>query len=201
MRLRAEGFLFLLALITVPPVCASDSPAATKFLHDYVGALRLTRAGDALLSSGGCDSARQQYAQARNLIEPYRTGPDGINDPEMKQTAMLVVSALDARGAECGAQSPGDAAGPLPQSAVRASWALVSYETPSNGTRVGYRDLRRAIRELEQTFGLLKSGPKAGQNDLEIAAATFAYFLAHPPQAYHDAWESYVAPPWRTSPH
>jgi hypothetical protein len=200
MRLRAAGFLILLVLVPLPVICASDSPATSKFLRDYVGALRLTRAGDALLTTGGCDSAREQYAQARNLIEPYRTGPDGVNDSEMKQTAMLIMSALDARGAECSAKSSGDGAGPLTQSAVRASWALVSFEPNSGGTRVGYRDLHRAIHELEATFGPVKSGPQAGQDDLRTAAATLAYFLAHAPQTYPNAWEGYVAPPWGRRP-
>ncbi len=201
MSMRRALLVAFLFLTTAVPIWASESPAAAKFLRDYVGALRLTRAGDALLTTGGCDSAREQYAQARKLIEPYTARPDGIYDSEMRQTAILVMRALDARGAECTAQSPGDSAGPLPQSAVRASWALVSFDTYADGTRVGYRDLYRAIRELKQAFGPITSGPKAGQNDLEMAAATFAHFLANPPVAYHDPWAGYVAPPWRNSGH
>lgn len=178
--MRRAFVLAIVILVSALPARANDSPTATKFLRDYVGALRLVRAGD-LLSSTRCDAARGQYAEARKLIELHTA----TREWNMRKTAVLVLKALDAR-ASCPAavdlpQGQGRV-GPLSESAFSASWALVY---PDLGTWVGARDRSRAIRELDETFGPLSSEIEASQSDLEIAAAILSTFLANPPPPRH----------------
>ncbi|HYM61342.1 MAG TPA: hypothetical protein VEZ11_10665 [Thermoanaerobaculia bacterium] len=188
----AASILLALAL----PLSANDSPTATKFLFDYVGALRLINAGDALMAKGDCSSAREQFAQARNLIEPYELRHDLHQSWNMVESARTVMKTLETR-ATCNAaiETPGQP-GPLADSAVDAAWALVSSD---EGIWIGARDRRHAIRDLEQEFGRVTAGPNVRQNDVQIAASTIAYFLANPPIPHVDPWGRYVPPPWQSS--
>jgi hypothetical protein len=181
--------LAVLLICSVVPAFANDSPTATKFLRTYVGALQLTRAGDALAATGECGAAHEQYAQARDLIAPYT-----IRDPkrqlEMEESAMLFVKALDRRAA-CSVAIRTVAGGlePLAASGVKAAWAIENNPASVDRLWVGYRDRQHAIHDLEHAFGPIASGPRADQNDLETAAASVAYVLANPPQ------EVFVAQP------
>jgi hypothetical protein len=204
--MRRQSFVAVLLLASVTGLSANDAQMATKFLRDYVRALQLTRAGDGVVTTSGCGVARAQYAQARDLVAPY-TIPDPKRPLEMEQASALFLKAL-ARRAACGTPAdpmPGQLA-PLAASGVTATWTLVNNSAAVDGMWVGSRERRRAIHELEQTFGITSSGPKAGQNDLETAASWLAFALAHPAHELKETdWsaagvlmrESYHAPPER----
>lgn len=177
--------------IVATPLFANDSPTATKFLRDYVGALKLIHAGDAMLARGDCAGAREQYAQARNAMESYRLRSDVHQSPYLVKSARRVVSVLEKR-ATCDAitDKPGQP-GTLSDSAVEASWALANADT---GIWIAASDRRQAIEELAESFGRVTDEPRPDQKDLEIAAWTLGYFLANPPDAVHDPWSHFVPP-------
>ena len=185
----------VIALALTVPLSANDSPTATKFLFDYVGALRLINVGDALMAKGDCSSAREQYAQARNLIEPYELRHELHQSWTMVESARIVMKALETRATYTAAIETPGRPGPLADSAVNAAWALVSSE---GGIWIGARDRRRATRDLEQEFGRVTTGPNANPKDVEIAASTIAWFLANPPEPRVDQWGRYVPPPWQS---
>ena len=84
--------------------------------------------------------------------------------------------------------------GDLRESAISAAWAVVNGGTKMDFA-VGRRDRRDMLNALRTSFGKsISDGPKKGQNELEVAAATMAYFLtqqfdgaAHP----RDMWRSH----------
>jgi len=82
--------------------------------------------------------------------------------------------------------------GELRASAISAAWAIVN-EGSKMEFAVGRRERKDALNALRASFGKsISDGPKKGQNELEIAAATMAYFLT---QELQD-----VAHPRRMSP-
>ncbi|HYM61341.1 MAG TPA: hypothetical protein VEZ11_10660 [Thermoanaerobaculia bacterium] len=182
-----------IALALAVPLSANDSRTVTRFLFDYVGALRLVQAGDARLAAGDCGAAREQYTRARNVMAPYEQS----READMRGTTQVFTAAISAREAcRSAVVNTTGVSGPLAQSAIQLSWVLY-WPSEIDQLWVRSHDRQQAVRDLQDAFGPVISGPKSGQNDLEIAAATLAYFLAHPPQSpyAYSAWEHYVQPP------
>ena len=74
-----------------------------------------------------------------------------------------------------------------------AAWAIVN-ESSKLEFAVGRRERKDALNALRASFGKsISDGPKKGQNELEIAAATMAYFLTQDLQS--------IAHPRSMSPH
>lgn len=124
--------------------------AAPVFAVDSPTATKFLRAYvDAL-----CTEQAGDHNRAVETITPFT-----MATPQMSKSAKLFT------------------AGELRESAISAAWAVVRNESKMDFA-VGRRERRELVNTLRASFGKsISEGPKKGQNELEVAAATMAYFL------------------------